>query len=119
MLLDHYKKKLQGVHILLSAASMNGRSAVDLAQIAVDNGASVVQLREKEMQIEVLLPIANRMREICRDITFIVNDRADLAKIIDADSQVNATINNPSVNQTINEGSKIKILDCTYNLYLC
>src|SRR5438105_53849 len=79
------KKNVNGIHILLSGTSVNERSAEDLARIAVSSGASVVQLREKEMPMDELLPIAKKMREICRDITFIINDRADLAKIIEAD----------------------------------
>ena len=79
------KKNIQGIHILLSASSVNGRSPEELARIAVEGGASVIQLREKQMPMNELLPIAKRIRAICKDITFIVNDRADLAKIIDAD----------------------------------
>jgi thiamine-phosphate pyrophosphorylase len=79
------KKNIRGIHILLSASPVNGRSPEELAQIAVDGRASVIQLREKNMPIDELLPIAKEIRSICRDITFIVNDRADLAKIVEAD----------------------------------
>jgi len=64
---------------------VNGRSAEELARIAVDGRASVIQLREKQMPMDELLPIARKIRHICQDITFIVNDRVDLAKITDAD----------------------------------
>ncbi len=83
--LDIYKKKLQGVHIILRAIPVNGRGVEELAQIATEVGASVIQLREKHMPMDELLPIAKKLRKICEDITFIVNDRADLAKIIEAD----------------------------------
>jgi thiamine-phosphate pyrophosphorylase len=79
------KKNLLGIHVLLGASTVNGRSAEELSQIAVDSGATVIQIREKEMPMDQLLPIAKKIRAICRDITFIVNDRVDLAKIIDAD----------------------------------
>jgi thiamine-phosphate pyrophosphorylase len=79
------KKNIRGIHILLGGSSVNGHSAEDLARIAVEGGASVVQLREKHLPMDVLLPIAKRIRTICRDITFIVNDRADLALILEAD----------------------------------
>jgi thiamine-phosphate pyrophosphorylase len=79
------KKNVKGIHILLSATRVNGRSAEDLAQIAVEGGASVIQLREKQMPMGELLPLAKKMRTICRDITFIINDRADLARIVEAD----------------------------------
>src|SRR5438105_615961 len=79
------KKNIRGIHILLGASPVNGRSAEELARIAVEGGASVIQLREKVMAMDYLLPIAKNMRTICRDITFIVNDHVDLAKIIEAD----------------------------------
>jgi thiamine-phosphate pyrophosphorylase len=85
MPLDHYKRDTWGIHILLGASPVNGYSAKELAQIAVDGGASVIQLREKEMPMDELLPIAKKIRAICHDITFIINDRADIAKIIEAD----------------------------------
>jgi thiamine-phosphate pyrophosphorylase len=78
-------KNIRGIHILLSAISVNGRSPEELARIAVAGGASVIQLREKNMSMDELLPVAKKMRAICRDSIFIVNDRADLAKIIEAD----------------------------------
>src|SRR5436305_1152763 len=78
-------KKLKGIHILLSGKGTSKYSPFDLAQIAAEHGATVVQLREKDMPVGELLPIAKKMRAVCRDITFIVNDRADLAKIIEAD----------------------------------
>lgn len=79
------EKKIGGIHILLGASSVGKFSAEDLARIAVDGGASVVQLREKHLPMGELLPIAKRIRAICRDIAFIVNDRADLALILEAD----------------------------------
>ena len=47
----------------------------------------MVQLREKEWPSGRLLPIAERLRERCRHagVTFIVNDRVDLALAVDAD----------------------------------
>lgn len=85
MPLDHYKKQLHGIHVLLSASPVNGLSSEELARIAVEASASVVQLREKAMPMDELLPIAKKIRKICEDNTFIVNDRVDLAKIIEAD----------------------------------
>jgi thiamine-phosphate pyrophosphorylase len=46
-----------------------------------------VQLREKEWPSGRLLPLAERLRDRCRraGVTFIVNDRVDLALALDAD----------------------------------
>ena len=79
------KNNIRGIHILLSASTVNGRSPEELAMIAVEGGASVIQLREKVMPIDLLLPTAKKMRNICKNITFIVNDHADLARLVEAD----------------------------------
>jgi thiamine-phosphate pyrophosphorylase len=47
----------------------------------------MVQLREKEWPSGRLLPVARRLRERCRvaGVTFVVNDRLDLALVVEAD----------------------------------
>ena len=47
----------------------------------------MVQLREKTWESGRLLPMAERLRARCRaaNVTFIVNDRVDLALVLDAD----------------------------------
>jgi thiamine-phosphate diphosphorylase len=47
----------------------------------------MVQLREKTWESGRLLPLAERLRARCREtgVTFIVNDRVDLALVVDAD----------------------------------
>jgi thiamine-phosphate pyrophosphorylase len=47
----------------------------------------MVQLREKEWASGRLLPEADRLRHRCREarVTFIVNDRVDLALVLEAD----------------------------------
>jgi thiamine-phosphate pyrophosphorylase len=78
-------KKTGGIHVLLSANDTGKYKVIDLARIAVEGGANAVQLREKHMTMDELLPIAKNMRSICRDVHFIINDRVDLAKIVEAD----------------------------------
>ena len=50
----------------------------------VDSGVDWVQLRIKSSEMP-FFQIAERAREICQDITFIINDKVDIAKQIDAD----------------------------------
>lgn len=54
---------------------------------AVRNGVDVVQLREKENSDRRRLDLAKRVREWTREagVLFIVNDRPDLAALVDAD----------------------------------
>src|SRR5260221_12310219 len=79
------KKNIRGIHILLSARPAGKFIAEDLARIATESGATVVQWREKQMHRNEIIPIAKKIRTICRDITFIINDDPHLAKIVDAD----------------------------------
>ncbi|MDP4220946.1 MAG: thiamine phosphate synthase [Bacteroidota bacterium] len=79
------RKEIRGIHVLLGASAIGKYSVEDLAEIAVRGGAAAIQLREKIMPMDEVLPIAKRIREICNDILFIVNDRADLALLSGAD----------------------------------
>jgi thiamine-phosphate pyrophosphorylase len=62
----------------------------DLEQIlagCIVGGCRMVQLREKEWPSGRLFPLATRLRDRCRDagVTFIINDRVDLALAVGAD----------------------------------
>ena len=57
------------------------------AEAAIEGGADVLQLREKQMDGAELLTRARRLVELChrRGVPLIVNDRADVAAICGAD----------------------------------
>jgi thiamine-phosphate pyrophosphorylase len=54
---------------------------------AVAGGVSIVQLREKDKTDRQLLEIANDVRQVTREVSalFIMNDRPDLAALVQAD----------------------------------
>ncbi len=54
---------------------------------ALENGARLVQLRDKSRDDESLLQTALTIKTLCEeyDATFIINDRVDLANEVDAD----------------------------------
>lgn len=54
---------------------------------ALSNGCAMVQLRAKELDDRDLLELATRAREDCRraGVPFVVNDRADIARMVGAD----------------------------------
>jgi len=52
---------------------------------AVAAGVTVVQYRDKEADGRTLYTEARRLREVCRGILFLVNDRVDVALAVDAD----------------------------------
>jgi thiamine-phosphate pyrophosphorylase len=53
--------------------------------MAVACGVSVVQYRNKNAKTREMYEEAVRLREICRDTLFLINDRVDIALAVDAD----------------------------------
>ena len=64
-----------------------GHEPVALARQLLDSGARILQLRLKDCSSRDLLAIATTIAGLCRDrgALFIVNDRADIAKLAGAD----------------------------------
>jgi thiamine-phosphate pyrophosphorylase len=75
------------LYVVLDRAAARGRDLGDILDATVGAGCRMVQLREKEWASGRLLPIARRLRARCREagVTFIVNDRVDLALAVEAD----------------------------------
>ena len=59
----------------------------ETARFALQGGATCLQLREKNLPDRVLLDRAHRLRALCHehDALFILNDRADIAALAEAD----------------------------------
>jgi thiamine-phosphate pyrophosphorylase len=64
-----------------------GRSTTEIVEAAIDGGVDVVQLREKETTARRRYEIGQAVREQTAQagVTFLVNDRVDLAAAVDAD----------------------------------
>jgi thiamine-phosphate pyrophosphorylase len=64
-----------------------GHDPVELAQIMLDAGARIVQLRLKNVSTRDFLASARAISQLChrRDAIFIVNDRIDITMLSDAD----------------------------------
>jgi thiamine-phosphate pyrophosphorylase len=75
------------LYAVLDRAAAEGRDLADLLAAVIDGGCRMVQLREKTWESGRILPVAERLRARCREsgVTFIVNDRVDLALAVDAD----------------------------------
>jgi len=54
---------------------------------AFRGGARILQLRDKSLDDEALFPVAQHIQALCQEfgVTFIINDRVDLANELDAD----------------------------------
>ncbi|KAL2511866.1 Thiamine biosynthetic bifunctional enzyme TH1 [Abeliophyllum distichum] len=64
-----------------------GRSITDAVKAAVEGGATIVQLREKDADTRDFLEAAKTCLEICRQhgVPLLINDRVDIALACDAD----------------------------------
>lgn len=75
------------LYLVMSLDGYAGRTALQIAAEAIEGGVTVLQLREKDRPWRDVLPEARQIRELCRTkgIPFIVNDRVDVAMLLDAD----------------------------------
>ncbi|XP_075507267.1 thiamine biosynthetic bifunctional enzyme TH1, chloroplastic isoform X1 [Primulina tabacum] len=64
-----------------------GHSVSDAVKGAIEGGATIVQLREKDIDTNDFLEAAKTCRQICshHGIPFLINDRIDIALACDAD----------------------------------
>ena len=74
-------------HFYAMVDTAGGHEPVALAQILLDAGARIIQLRLKDASSRVFLASAREIAARCRQrgALLIVNDRADIAKLADAD----------------------------------
>lgn len=75
------------VYVITDSCLSAGRSTLDVVAQALAGGATCIQLREKDFTTEQLYYTAERLRELTRQkgVTFIVNDRLDVAMAVEAD----------------------------------
>jgi thiamine-phosphate pyrophosphorylase len=73
--------------VILDRSAARGRDLEALLDAVIEAGGRWVQLREKEWGLRRLLPLAERLSGRAREagVTFIVNDRLDLALAVAAD----------------------------------
>jgi len=76
-----------GFYAIVDPAHCGGRSPVEVAQQVLSGGAAVLQLRMKTGSDRERVALAWALRELTRTarVPFVVNDRADLALLVDAD----------------------------------
>ncbi len=75
------------VYVITDRRLARGRSHEEIAAAAVAGGATVVQLRDKELTTRQLADAAARMLAVLRPagVPLVINDRADVALAVDAD----------------------------------
>lgn len=75
------------LYVILDRAAAGDRDLIAILDATIAGGCRMIQLREKTWPSGRLLPLAQRLRARCREagVTFVVNDRLDLALAVDAD----------------------------------
>ena len=80
-------KHISGLYVIIDTQALKGRSHTQAASQVISGGAKTIQLRDKLHSKKELLPIAQRLRELCAEhnVLFIVNDYLDIALVAEAD----------------------------------
>lgn len=86
MTVQNWNKRL-GVYLVMGIGDVNGQSALAIARAAIAGGVDVIQLREKKAPLRDIIETGRKLRELCREhgVLFIVNDRVDVALLLEAD----------------------------------
>ncbi len=79
--------KIDGLYVIVGPDATLGRPVLEVAEAALRGGARLLQLRDKTGDRGDVLPVAVRLRELCRDhdALFFVNDDIALGFASDAD----------------------------------
>jgi len=74
-------KKIGRFHVLTDTCLQAQFSHLELAQLAIAGGADTIQLREKAAETREMIRVAEEIQAFCKraGVTFIVNDRVDVA----------------------------------------
>ncbi|GGK54895.1 thiamine phosphate synthase [Haloarcula sebkhae] len=75
------------VYLVTQASLSADRTTDEIVAEAIDGGVGVVQLREKDRTARERYELGLELRELTREagVTFVVNDRVDIAQALDAD----------------------------------
>lgn len=80
-------KKIGRLHVITDTVIQTRFSHLEIARLAIEGGADTIQFRDKRLSTKELLRIGEGIKRICEEngVTFIVNDRLDLALALEAD----------------------------------
>jgi thiamine-phosphate pyrophosphorylase len=80
-------KKIGRLHVITDTELQDLFSHVELARMAIAGGADTVQFRQKEGSTRKMIQTAREMKHLCASagVTFIVNDRLDVAIASESD----------------------------------
>lgn len=80
-------KQIGQLHVLTDTVLQTRFSHVELTRLAIAGGADTIQFRQKSGSTREMIETARKMKQMCTDagVTFIVNDRVDVAIAAEAD----------------------------------
>lgn len=83
---EELKKSLK-LYLVTDSNLLKDRDFYQCIEDAIKSGVTMVQLREKECDGKEFLEKAIKLREITKkyNVSFIINDRVDIAMLVDAD----------------------------------
>jgi thiamine-phosphate pyrophosphorylase len=80
-------KKIGRLHVITDIDLQNRFSHVELARMAISGGADTIQFRQKTGATREMIETARQIKQLCANsgVTFIVNDRLDVAIASESD----------------------------------
>lgn len=75
---------MKGYYFITDSVLSRAGNISDVIEAAACK-VEVVQYRNKSAETREMYEEARRLREICQDLTFLINDRIDIALAVDAD----------------------------------
>ncbi|MBI2886936.1 MAG: thiamine phosphate synthase [Chloroflexi bacterium] len=80
-------EKLKGLYVLIDPTATDGRPELQVAELALEGGATVLQLRDKVREKGIQLDAAQGLRQLCDEhgALLIINNDPDLARAVKAD----------------------------------
>lgn len=80
-------KKIGKLHILTDTVLQSRFSHMEITRLGIAGGADTIQYRQKSGSTREMIEIARNMKQLCSEagVTFIVNDRLDVAIAAEAD----------------------------------
>ena len=75
------------LYVIADKKICGDRNVEDVVRQAIEGGAQMIQYRDKDSDDADFLSMASKLRAVCKErgVPFIVNDRADVAREVDAD----------------------------------
>ncbi|MCR5624480.1 MAG: thiamine phosphate synthase, partial [Lachnospiraceae bacterium] len=108
--MDNNLKNKMSLYAITDRAWLGERTLVEQVREALEGGASIIQLREKNLDYDTFLKDALELKKLCHQYNapLIINDNVEIAKAVDADGvHVGQKDMNPTEVRTILGEDKI------------